>query len=135
LDSVPAVRRLPTSEDFKRVRAAKRSLAHPLLILYTAPNDAGRPRVGVTVSRRSAREFGKAVVRNRVRRRVSEAARRRLADSAAGLDLVFIARGPSATADWPALAGAVDELLRRARATRESGTVGGRGGETPGGGN
>ena len=107
--------RLRSSADFQRVRALKRSLAHPLLILYTAPNEAGHPRLGITVSRRTAKEFGKAVVRNRVRRRVVEAARRHLAGSRQTVDLLFIARGPSATADWPALSGAVDQLIRRAR--------------------
>ena len=107
--------RLRKSADIQRVRALKRSLAHPLLVLYTAPNELGHPRLAVSVGRRAAKEFGKAVVRNRVRRRVGEAARRRLGASGAGVDLLFIARGPSATADWPALAGAVDELLRRAR--------------------
>ena len=107
--------RLRKSADIQRVRALKRSLAHPLLVLYTAPNELGHPRLAVSVGRRSAKEFGKAVVRNRVRRRVGEAVRQRLGDSGAGVDLLFIARGPSATADWPALSGAVDALLRRAR--------------------
>jgi ribonuclease P protein component len=107
--------RLRKSADIQRVRTARRSLAHPLLVLYTAPNEVGHPRLAVSVGRRSAKEFGKAVVRNRVRRRVREAARRHLAASGAGLDLLFVARGPSATADWAALSGAVDQLLRRAR--------------------
>ena len=107
--------RLRTRADFERVRAGKRSLANPLLVLYSAPNELGYPRVGVTVGRRTAREFAKAVVRNRVRRRTREAARRRLSPDGPAYDLLFIARGPSATADWPALAGAVDDLLRRAR--------------------
>jgi ribonuclease P protein component len=107
--------RLRKSADVQRVRALKRSLAHPLLVLYTAPNEVGHPRLAVAVGRRSAKEFGKAVVRNRVRRRLGEAVRHRLGDSDAGVDLLFIARGPSATADWPALSAAVDELLRRAR--------------------
>ena len=107
--------RLRRSADIRRVRARKRSLVHPLLVLYTAPNEVGHPRLAVSVGRRSAKEFGKAVVRNRVRRRVGEAVRRRLGDSKAGVDLLLIARGPSATADWRALSGAVDELLRRAR--------------------
>lgn len=102
--------RLRSSADIQRVRAQKRSWAHPLLVLYAAPNDLGHARVGVSVSRR----IGKAVVRNRVRRRVREAVRRRF--SALGsYDLLFVARGPSASADWAALSAAVEELLRRAR--------------------
>ena len=62
-----------------------------------------------------SRRIGKAVVRNRVRRRLREAVRLRWPELAGGTDLLFIARGPSAAADWLALRGAVDELLRRAR--------------------
>ena len=104
--------RLRTNGDFQRVRAHKRSWAHPLLILYAAPNEAGHPRVGITVSRRTGKDFGKAVVRNRVRRRIREAVRLRLPELQAA-DLVFIARGPSGAADWLSLRAAVDELLRR----------------------
>ena len=102
--------RLRATSDYQRVRAARRSFANTLLVLYVAPNDLGRPRVGISVSRR----IGKAVVRNRVRRRVREAARLRLSADGPGLDLVFVARGPSGQADWPAIRDAVDDLLRRA---------------------
>lgn len=102
--------RLRASADFRRVRATGRSWAHPLLVLYVAPNEIERPRIGISVSRR----VGKAVVRNRVRRRIREAVRPVLDDLSAGRDLLFIARGPAATAEWSSLRGAVLELLRRA---------------------
>jgi ribonuclease P protein component len=103
--------RLRTQADFQQVRARKRSWANSLLALNSAPNELEHPRLGVAVSRR----IGKAVVRNLVRRRIREAVRLRLPELKAGSDVLFVARGPSATADWPALRGAVDELLRRAR--------------------
>ena len=103
--------RLRHTADFRRVRAAKRSWAHPLLVLYAAPNDGRATRVGISVGKR----VGGAVVRNRVRRRVREAVRLRHPELRPGHDLVFIARPPSAEADWPALRGVTDELLRRAR--------------------
>lgn len=102
--------RLRTNADFRRVRARGRSWAHPLLVLYTAPNEIESTRIGISVSRR----VGKAVMRNRVRRRIREAVRPLLADLAVGRDLLFIARPPAATADWSRLGGAVLELLRRA---------------------
>lgn len=102
--------RLRRNADFQRVRAAKRSWAHPLLVLYAAPNEGPLSRVGISVGKR----VGKAVIRNRVRRRVREAVR--LAPGLRpGHDLVFIARAPSAEADWPTLRGATVNLLRRAR--------------------
>jgi ribonuclease P protein component len=106
--------RLRTSADFARVRVRKRSQANAALVLYAVPNDLGHPRLGVSVSRR----IGKAVVRNRVRRRIREAVRLRLLPDGPGYDFLFIARGPIATADWPSLVESVDDLLRRARVPR-----------------
>jgi ribonuclease P protein component len=103
--------RLRRAADFQRVRAGRRSWGHPLLVLYVAPNGGQTTRLGISVGRR----VGNAVVRNRVKRRVREAVRHRYADLAPGHDLVFIARAPAATAEWPALRDAAEDLLRRAR--------------------
>ena len=103
--------RLRRPADFQRVRAMRRSWGHPLLVLYVAPNGGQTTRLGISVGKR----VGKAVVRNQVKRRVREAVRHRYANLRPGHDLVFIARAPAATADWPALRDATDELLRRAR--------------------
>ncbi len=103
--------RLRRPADFQRVRAVRRSWGHPLLVLYVAPNDGHATRLGISVGKR----VGKAVVRNQVKRRVREAVRHRYDNLRPGHDLVFIARAPAATADWPALRDAADELLRRAR--------------------
>jgi ribonuclease P protein component len=102
--------RLRANADIQRVRTRRRSWANPLAVLYAAPNELGHPRVAISVSRR----IGKAVVRNRVRRRIREAIRPRLAELKGSHDLLFIARSPGATAEWPALRDAVDDLLRRA---------------------
>lgn len=103
--------RLRSAADFSRVRQrAPRGWTHPLLVLYAMPNDLGRTRVGITVSRR----VGKAVVRNRVRRRIREAGRLLLPRVAAGYDLVFVARPASAAAEWTALKMAVEDTLGRA---------------------
>jgi ribonuclease P protein component len=104
--------RLRTDADFQRVRGGKRSWAHPLLVLYTVQNAQDHWRVGISVGKRVARQ---AVLRNRVRRRVGEAVRLRGGQLAAGHDLLFIARGPSAQAGWAELREAVDVLLRKAR--------------------
>ena len=97
------------------MRARRKSWAHPLLVLYVAPNAGGPTRVGIVVGRR----VGKAVARNRVKRRIREAVRARYAALPAGLDLVWIARPDSATAEYAALAAAVEQVLRRARLLRD----------------
>lgn len=109
--------RLRNNADFQRVRAAKRSWTHPLLVLYAAPNDGPATRLGISVGKR----VGGAVVRNLVRRRVREAVRLRHPSLRPGHDLVFIARPPSAEADWPMLRSAAEDLLRRARILPPSG--------------
>jgi ribonuclease P protein component len=106
--------RLRTPAEFRRVReVAPRGFAHPLLVLHVAPNELGRPRVGITVSGR----VGKAVTRNRVRRRLREALRARAAQLPAGKDLLVTARPASANAPWDELCAALDTVLARSKAT------------------
>jgi ribonuclease P protein component len=107
--------RLRTRAEFAHARAASsRVWPHPLLVLYLAPNDLDRPRVGITVSSR----VGTAVVRNKVRRRLREALRLRFGQLTPGFDLLVIARSKSAGASWPELNAALDRVLARAGATR-----------------
>jgi ribonuclease P protein component len=107
--------RLRTAAEFAHVRnAAPRGWPHRLLVLYVAPNDLGRTRIGITVSGR----VGKAVQRNRVRRRVGEALRARMASLVSGVDMLVIARPASGQASWADLNQALDVLLARANATR-----------------
>jgi ribonuclease P protein component len=106
--------RLRDAADFQRVRdQSPRVWPHPLLVLRVAPNNLAYARVGITVSGR----VGKAVVRNRVKRRVRAALQTRLSAVAAGNDLLIVARPASAQASWLELGGALDTLLRRAGAT------------------
>jgi len=110
---LPRLLRLRTGSDFAQVRArSPRGWPHRLLVLYMAPNDLDAVRVGITVSGR----VGKAVVRNRVRRRLREGLRARRERLAAGHDLLLIARPASAQATWADLNQALDLLLARAGA-------------------
>ena len=102
--------RLKKSAEFQRVRALKRSWAHPLLVLYVAPNDLEITRVGISVSKR----IGKAVVRNRVKRLIREAVRGYLPSLPGGQDLVFIARAAAAESSYERISDAVAKLLGRA---------------------
>jgi ribonuclease P protein component len=102
--------RLRAPADFGRVREqARRGWSHPLLVVYVAPNELDRTRVGITVSGR----VGKAVVRNRVRRRLREALSARFARLPSGVDIVIAARPASAAASWPELCAALDRVLGR----------------------
>ncbi|HZP83779.1 MAG TPA: ribonuclease P protein component [Chthonomonadaceae bacterium] len=118
---LPADQRLRANRDFRRVYARGRSWKNEIAVLYSlrrtatdAPETTGR-RIGFVVSKK----LGDAVVRNRSKRRLREAVRRRLADLNEGpLDLVFVGRGRLRTATWPEVQAAVDELLRRGHLLR-----------------
>ncbi len=103
--------RLVRGSDFLRVRKQGRSWANPLLILAADANDVGHSRFGFIASRR----VGGAVVRNRARRRMREALRRRLQEIPPGWDIVLIARPPLATARFADIEEALAQLLARAR--------------------
>jgi ribonuclease P protein component len=123
--------RLKKSAEFQRVRALKRSWAHPLLVLYVAANDLDETRVGISVSRR----IGKAVARNRAKRLIREAVRGFLPSLRVGQDLVFLARPSMAEATYHQVLEAVERLLRRAglpAGQRTSATERGRGSSTEG---
>ena len=64
----PKSSRLLSSPDFDRVYARRCSVSDGLLLLHGEKNDLGRPRLGLTVSRR----VGNAVVRNRWKRLLRE---------------------------------------------------------------
>lgn len=62
--------------------------ANSCLVLYARKNRTGTNRVGITVSKK----LGKAVVRNRVRRRIREAYRINEELFLPGYDIVIVAR-------------------------------------------
>jgi len=102
--------RLRSSVDFRKVRQQGRSWVHPLMVLYIFPNSFEHNRFGFAVNRR----IGCAVVRNRIKRRMREAARYFKDEIGQGRDLVFIARSPIFDAKFQAIKQAVETLLRRA---------------------
>jgi ribonuclease P protein component len=103
--------RLADKERFRQVRQTGASFAHPLLVLCLLPNDQPISRCGFTVSRR----VGKAVERNRARRRISEAVRLLWDLVEPGWDMVWIARPSVTEAEFVDLQCACARLLRRAR--------------------
>ncbi len=100
--------RLRRSADFQRVRAERRAVADRLLRVQARPNGLEHPRFGIS----AGRHLGNAVDRNRVRRRLREAARGELA----GLfpyDLVLIPTREAVASPYSALAGSLHHHLER----------------------
>lgn len=102
--------RLRTKVEFRRVFSEGRSLVNKVAVLYFLATGASRSRSGLVVSRK----IGKAVVRNRVRRRLREVLRRHRASLREGWDLVLVARQRSRDAAWPEFEAGVLALLRQA---------------------
>ena len=104
--------RLRKSREFERVRQQGRSVASRLLILAWIPNKEARLRIGFVVSKRISKH---AVVRNYIKRLLSEAIGAHLAELPAGWDIVISARNPIVLADLQALKKDMSTLLRRAK--------------------
>ena len=77
-----------TNGDFRRIYRKGRSAVSGGVVVYCLPNKQGKSRLGLTVSTK----VGKAVVRNRVRRRFRELYRHHLTDIKPGMDILMVAR-------------------------------------------
>lgn len=104
--------RLRKSRDFAAARREGKSWADRTLVLIARRTDAAGCRFGFSVSKR----VGNAVVRNRVKRRLREVARTRIADNIeGGWDFVVIARKDAAAADYQRLNRSLARLFKRAK--------------------
>lgn len=81
-----------------------------LLVLRLLPNGLDHNRYGFVTSKR----LGKAIVRNRVRRRLREGVRTLPVPMSGGWDIVISARPAAALADYRELKRSVASLLARA---------------------
>ncbi len=101
--------RLRRRRDFAAVYRSGKAYTQGPLALRTRRNpDTAVPRFGFAVGKR----LGGAVARNRIKRRLREAARRSGARGQA--DVVVIARGASRDASYHDLESALHSLLQRA---------------------
>jgi ribonuclease P protein component len=103
--------RLTRSTDFKRVRNAGKSYAHPLVVLVASPSTEETLKVGVT----AGRSVGGAVERNRAKRLLREAMRLLIPGVRTGWDLILIARKPLANASFDQVQTTLLQLMQRAK--------------------
>ena len=87
------------SSDFRRIYAKGKSAVSPCVVVYCRKNRLGTNRVGFTVSKK----LGKAVVRNRVRRRLREIIRLNSDRLEQGYDLILVARTRAVEAEYSRL--------------------------------
>jgi len=101
--------RLKARKDFVSVYRKGRAWANRLLVLRALPSGLPHHRYGFVASKR----VGKAVVRNRLKRRLREGLRPLAVQP--GWDLILLARPPAAEASYHELREAIANLLSRAR--------------------
>ena len=102
----PRRSRLIRGAEFAAVFARRCSAGDRYFSCHGKPNGLDRARLGLAVSRKAART---AVARNRIKRQVREAFRRRQS-GITGLDIVVVARPAAAAAPAPALRNSLEGL-------------------------
>lgn len=106
-----AINRLSSRGDFSRLFSKGRAVHAAGVTLKTITNGRESCRVGFVVSTKVSK---KAVVRNRLRRRLREAVRAHLGKIKPGYDLVFITRPEMREATFAEVTQAVAYLLTKA---------------------
>ncbi|MBI5949945.1 MAG: ribonuclease P protein component [Chloroflexi bacterium] len=102
-------RRLRKGQQFDSAYSKGTVVGGPLLVLRHIPNEGGPARWGFAVGKRLAKQ---SVRRNRVKRRLREAARR--IPVVAGHDIIVTARAGAMTATYAELLTALVRGLRKA---------------------
>ena len=90
---------LKENRDFRRLYRKGATAVDRCMVLYCRRNRLGRNRYGFTVSTK----LGKAVVRNRARRRLREVVRLNAGCLKQGYDIILVARYRTAKMPWKEL--------------------------------
>lgn len=90
---------LKENYEFRRMYRKGASAVSGSMVLYCRKNNRGNNRLGITVSVK----LGKAVVRNRAKRRLREVYRLNTPALKQGWDIVLVGRARTVTAPWKEL--------------------------------
>jgi len=108
-ETFPKALRLTRRAQFLEVQGKGVKVTVEPLLALSLPNTVGVTRLGLTVSSK----VGNAVTRVRIRRCLRELFRKRRHELPPGIDLVLIARGSAAKADFSRLSRAFDGLVTK----------------------
>ena len=100
---------LKKNYEFRRLYKKGKSAVTPYLVLYVRQTGRDTNRIGVTVSNK----IGKAVVRNKIRRRLREVYRLHTPELKQGYDIILVARVRTAHAPWPEIQKQFLKLCRK----------------------
>ena len=90
---------LKKNHEFKLLYSKGKTTVTPYMVIYSRKTKNGYNRIGITVTKK----VGKAVQRNRIRRRLKEIYRINEDKFAVGYDIVAVARASSRSADFSRL--------------------------------
>jgi ribonuclease P protein component len=111
------IERLKKRRDFLAAAKGPKAARRAFVLETRERGDDGPPRFGFTVSKRTAK---KAVERNRIRRRLKEAARLAAGNARAGHDYVLVGRHRALSEPFSDLAATLAEALRHAAGSPNS---------------
>jgi ribonuclease P protein component len=109
------MQRLTRRADFLAARDGVRAPASTFFVQAKNRHDAAEPRIGFTVTKKT----GNAVERNRIRRRLREAAKNVMSGAGKpGFDYVLVARREALAAPFAALVEDLERALKKVHAKR-----------------
>ncbi len=100
---------LRTTQEFHRVYKRGKSVVNRHIVVYYLPNNLGKNRVGISVSKK----VGNAVTRNRVKRLIREVYRLNGDGIRQGYDIVFVARVRTNSATFRDIKRAMTALFKK----------------------
>lgn len=103
--------RLKSPKDFRRTYQKGKFITNPYLVVYFRKNRQSNYRIGFSVSKK----IGKAVVRNRVKRRLREICRLNESLFPNGWDFIFVARVKIKDASYQTMEKSLINLMKRIR--------------------
>jgi ribonuclease P protein component len=106
---IKKIYRLKSPKDFRQTYQKGKSIANAYLVLYFRKNLKDKYRIGISVSKK----VGKAVVRNRVKRRLREICRLNEDIFPKGFDLIFVARVRIKDASYHRMEKSLLDLVRK----------------------
>jgi ribonuclease P protein component len=103
--------RLQRNSDFQQVRQQGKFYASSFMVLAFLRNELDHSRFGFSVNKR----LGKAVQRNKIKRRMREAVRLQIPHIKPGFDVVVIARQPICDASYTQIEQSLQYLLKKSK--------------------
>ncbi len=103
---------LKRKKDFSYVFKKGKGLKEGLLYLKFVPNDLQETRFGIVISQKVSK---KAVLRNKIKRRIKSAIKHRLPGIKKGIDAVLVASPGMESKNFQEIENMTDKILKRAR--------------------